>query len=119
MATPGLGRAVTSHCRSSTLYQIREHIRCLCFRSYLNRQCDRTLGDPATWGDERWPRGGSGAPGEPPLTILHRYGVAQSAPMWFVRGVPAVRAAFAQIYGTDSHGRCRAIQTPLRAPKGY
>jgi hypothetical protein len=39
--------------------------------------------------------------------------------MWFVRGVPAVRAAFAQIYGTDSHGRCRAIQTPLRAPKGY
>ena len=31
MAHPGLGRIVALYCRSSTLYQIRYHIRCFYF----------------------------------------------------------------------------------------
>ena len=39
---PWPDRIVALNCRSSTSYQIREHIRCLS----PQRQCDRALGDP-------------------------------------------------------------------------
>ena len=48
--------------------------------------------DPSTW--DRWPESVEGG-------ILPYGGAGQSTAAWFVRGIPAVHAAFAQIWGTS------------------
>lgn len=50
--------------------------------------------DPRTWIDGSWPRGVEGG-------ILPYFGSGQSTCAWFVRSVPAVRAAFAALWRED------------------
>jgi hypothetical protein len=50
--------------------------------------------DPSTWVDGNWPCGVEGG-------ILPYFGAGQSTCAWFVRSVPAVRAAFAALWRTE------------------
>lgn len=51
-------------------------------------------GDPATWGDDRWPINVHGG-------IIPANGIGQSAPQWYVRSSPRLKASFAAVWGTD------------------
>lgn len=50
--------------------------------------------DPATWHDDRWPVTVHGG-------IIPSQGIGHSAAQWFIRSVPAVKDAFAAIWGDD------------------
>lgn len=50
--------------------------------------------DVDTWGDDRWPVNVHGG-------IVPSQGIGQSAAQWFVRSAPAVKQAFAAIWGDD------------------
>ena len=56
-------------------------------------------GQPSTWHGERWP-GGDGGVGLISAG-MEEYGFTHSSFCWYCRGVPAVKAAFAAIHGTD------------------
>jgi len=51
-------------------------------------------GDPATWGDDRWPVAVHGG-------IIPSQGIGHSEAQWFVRSVPAVKQAFAAVWNDD------------------
>lgn len=51
--------------------------------------------DPRTWTADRWPSPQFGT------GIMPFFGVGQSAFMWYLRGLPRVRAAFAALWGTE------------------
>ncbi|WP_293375648.1 phytanoyl-CoA dioxygenase family protein [Phenylobacterium sp. SCN 70-31] len=50
--------------------------------------------DWTTWGDDRWPTSVHGG-------ILPGHGIGHCAAQWFIRSVPAVKAAFAAIWQDD------------------
>ena len=56
-------------------------------------------GQPSTWHGERWP-GGDGGVGLISAG-MEEYGFTHSEACWYVRGVPALRDAFAAVLGTD------------------
>ena len=57
----GLGRIVALRCRSSTLYRVREYIRCLCLS--LKRRCGRTHPKGGAGGHAGEDGGGQGGEG--------------------------------------------------------
>ena len=58
----------------------------------LGTGIDRT--DLGTWDDDRWPTAVHGA-------ILPSYGVGHSTAQWYIRDIPKVKQAFAQVWDTD------------------
>lgn len=50
--------------------------------------------DPATWGDDRWPVAVHGG-------IIPSQGIGHSEAQWFIRSVPAIKQAFAAVWGDD------------------
>ena len=57
----------------------------------LGTGIDRT--EVSTWDDDRWPTAVHGA-------ILPSYGVGHSAAQWYIRGIPKVGHAFAEVWDT-------------------
>jgi hypothetical protein len=56
--------------------------------------------DTATWGDDRWPLGAGSSPfSSPQRSTIPELG--HSEQLWYVRGCPGVRAAWASILETD------------------
>ena len=49
---------------------------------------------PDTWGDTRWPTAVHGG-------ILPCHGIGQSEAQWYIRSIPAVKAAFAAVWGPE------------------
>jgi len=47
-----------------------------------------------TWDDDRWPTTVHGA-------ILPSYGIGHTAAQWYIRDIPSVKEAFAQVWDTD------------------
>jgi len=62
------------------------------FLEALGTGIDRT--DAATWTDDRWPVAVHGG-------IIPSQGIGHSAAQWFIRSVPAVKEAFAAVWGDD------------------
>jgi hypothetical protein len=62
------------------------------FLEALGTGIDRN--DASTWGDDRWPVYAHGG-------IVPSQGIGQSAAQWFIRSVPAVKAAFASVWDDD------------------
>ena len=58
----------------------------------LGTGIDRT--DVSTWDDDRWPTAVHGA-------ILPSYGVGHSEAQWYIRDIPKVKQAFAQVWDTN------------------
>ena len=50
--------------------------------------------DPGTWSDDRWPVAVHGG-------IIPSQGIGHSAAQWFIRSVPAVKAAFAAVWDDE------------------
>lgn len=62
------------------------------FLEGLGTGIDRS--DPSTWGDDRWPVAVHGG-------IIPSQGIGHSDAQWFIRGVPAVKDAFAAVWHDD------------------
>jgi len=65
------------------------------FWQFLVENAGFVRDDPSTWTDEQFERVGCVATG-----IISRAGIGQSDFMWYLRVLPAVRKAFASIWGT-------------------
>lgn len=94
----------------SSLAHLHEHGYVVIRNALSNEEVSRTLDltwsyleslgtgirrdDVETWGDERWPLMVDGA-------IIPGLGIGQSEAQWFVRSRPAVKKAFAAVWGTD------------------
>lgn len=50
---------------------------------------------PSTWGEARWPMS------HQEIGLMVFFGIGQSDFMWYLRGLPHVKAAFAALWGTD------------------
>lgn len=55
--------------------------------------------DATTWTNDRWP--GQGETGAGLTGVRGDYGLTHSPALWYVRGAPQVKTAFAALWGTD------------------